>query len=549
MVGGVSAVARGRVREQDSDVGLHAWLETDPRRRNSLAFAPYAIGGDPALPPVVSRLDAAEIGARIASWRAASAPLDALFLQGVPPAAALRRFGLTHWSMNNVRAASAILAVAAALAPNDAALWLDLGSTLHACGEAAEARPAFERALALDAGLARAWLGLALVANALTDPEAAERAFAAALQRDPQLSEAAFGLGLLCFEQRRYAEAVAHWRRAIGAGSRHGLVHAGLGQALFFTGDFSGAAREMATQIAGGVGVDQKLTRRYALARFLEAAIVADDVAAFSAYREAARADAEDEATVARTAFSLLSAYGHRDAAIRLGRARLPHGDDDPIQRYLFDAVVGEKLDRAPRDYLIAYFDRFAETFDKQLVDVLGYDVPEKLARLVAAHGSELPRAVDLGCGTGLAAQHLRPGRSRLVGVDLSPRMLAKSAKRRAYDELVEADMIAFLEQTGENFDLVFAADALIYLGALDAFLSAAARVMPPGALLAFNVETTDAAPYALLPSGRFAHELSALRDAAAAWFAPSAEQATVLRTEACTPVEGALVLFERRAA
>ncbi len=230
-------------------------------------------------------------------------------------------------------------------------------------------------------GLARAWLGLALVANALSDPETAERAFAAALKRDPQLSEAAFGLGLLCFEQRRYAEAVAHWRRAIAAGGLHALVHAGLGQALFFTGDFSGAAREMATQIAGGVGVDQKLTRRYALARFLEAAIVADDVAAFSAYREAAKADAEDEATVARTAFSLLSAYGHRDAAIRLGRARLPHSDDDPIQRYLFDAVVGEKLDRAPRDYLIAYFDRFADTFDKQLVDVLGYDVPEKLAR------------------------------------------------------------------------------------------------------------------------------------------------------------------------
>ncbi len=336
------------------------------------------------------------------------------------------------------------------------------------------------------------------------------------------------------------------------------MIHAGLGQALFFTGDFSGAAREMAIQVASGVGVDQKFTRRYALARFLEAVIVADDVTAFSAYREAARADAEDEAaradaedeaTVARTAFSLLSAYGHRDVAIRLGRARLPHGDADPIQRYLFDAVVGEKLDRAPRDCLIAYFDRFAETFDKQHVDVLGYDVPEKLARLVAARGSELPRAVDLGCGTGLAAQHLRPGRSRLVGVDLSPRMLAKAAKRRAYDELVEADMIAFLEQSSEAFDLVFAADALIYLGALDAFLRAAARVMPPGALLAFNVETTDATPYALLPSGRFAHALPALRDAAAAWFAPSAEQATVLRSEACTPVEGALILLERRAA
>ena len=65
--------------------------------------------------------------------------------------------------------------------------------------------------------------------------------------------------------------------------------------------------------------------------------------------------------------------------------SQLANVQDDPIQRYLLDAVAGEKLDRAPRDYLVAYFDRFAESFDKQLVDVLGYDVPEKLARLVAA--------------------------------------------------------------------------------------------------------------------------------------------------------------------
>jgi len=545
----MSSAARGRVQFQDSDAALHAWFEADSLRRETLAFAPFTTGGDAALPPVVARLDAAEIAALVAQWRAVSPPLDALFLQGVAPADALRRFGLTHWSMNNPRAASVILAAAAAMAPNDAALWLDLGSTLNACGEAADARPAFERALALDSGLARAWLGLALVANALSDFEAAERAFDTALARDPQLSEAAFGLGLLCFEQRRYVEAIAHWRRAIDAGSRNALVHAGLGQALFFTGDFSDAAREMAIQINLGIGVDQKLTRRYALARFLETMIVADSDAAFAAYRAASGTDAEDEASVARTAFALLNAYGRRDAAIRLGRARLTRTRDDPIQRYLFDAAAGEKLDRAPRDYLIAHFDCFADTFDKQLVDVLGYDVPERLARLVAAAGRDLPRALDLGCGTGLAAHHLKPGRARLVGVDLSPRMLAKAAKRRAYDALVEADMIAFLAETDERFDLVFVADALIYFGALDEFFAAAARVMPEGALLAFNVETIDAAPFALLPSGRFAHEIVALREAASPWFKPLAELASVLRSEAGAPVEGMLLALERRAA
>ena len=68
---------------QVSDAALHAWLQTDARSTRIVRLRPYAAGGDPSLPPVVSRLDAAEIGSRIASWRAASPPLDALFLQGI----------------------------------------------------------------------------------------------------------------------------------------------------------------------------------------------------------------------------------------------------------------------------------------------------------------------------------------------------------------------------------------------------------------------------------------------------------------------------------
>ncbi len=106
------------------------------------------------------------------------------------------------------------------------------------------------------------------------------------------------------------------------------------------------------------------------------------------------------------------------------------------------------------------------------------------------------------------------------------------------------------MNRPAKRFDLVFAADALIYLGELDAFFSAAARVTPPGALLAFNVETTDAAPYVLLPSGRFAHELSALRDAAASVVRAAASN----RRRCCARrpprrSRARLILFERRAA
>jgi predicted TPR repeat methyltransferase len=167
---------------------------------------------------------------------------------------------------------------------------------------------------------------------------------------------------------------------------------------------------------------------------------------------------------------------------------------------------------------------------------------------MIAATGRKMTRAVDLGCGTGLAGPRLRAERSRLVGVDVSPRMLAKAAERGCYDELVEADMTAFLEETPERFDLVFAADALVYLGDLEGFLSAAARVAPPGGFLAFNLETTARAPYVLLPSGRFAHAIDAVLAIAAPWFSLKSCAPAFLRVEANTRVNGALVLLERRA-
>ncbi len=546
MTKSVSRASRKRSVSDEAGALLQSWQGLGIQQAGVEHFPPLANAPKSDLPSIVARLDAAEIASRIAAWRATNKPLDALFLQQTPPADALRRFGLTHWAAGNPRAASIVLATAAAIAPDDAALWLDLGSTLHAAGDAAEARSVFDRTLALDPTLARAWLGLALVANQLSDKTRAEAAFRAALTHDPKLAEAAFGLGLLCFEQRRYPEAVRYWRAAIAVGCQNALVYAGLGQALFFTGDFAGASRTLAKQVASGVA-DEKLIQRFTLSRFIETVIAGDIEAAFAAYREAAGPNAEDSQSVARTAFQILSGYGHRDAALRLGRSQAQNLQDDPIQRYLLDALAGEKHDRAPRDYLVAYFDRFAEHFDRQLVDVLGYQVPEKLAQLVAATGKRLPRAVDLGCGTGLSGPHLRPGRSRLVGVDLSPRMLAKARERQAYDSFVEADMITFLEETTERFDLVFAADVVIYLGELAGFLAAAARVTPPGGLVAFNVETTWDAPYLLLPSGRFAHAVAALLQSASPWFTLRTNQPAVLRFEANARVHGSLILLERR--
>ena len=42
---------------------------------------------------------------------------------------------------------------------------------------------------------------------------------------------------------------------------------------------------------------------------------------------------------------------------------------------------AGAPLPRAPQDYIVEHFNLYAESFDTQLVDVLGYRTPEDLAR------------------------------------------------------------------------------------------------------------------------------------------------------------------------
>src|SRR6185295_18689835 len=98
----------------------------------------------------------------------------------------------------------------------------------------------------------------------------------------------------------------------------------------------------------------------------------------------------------------------------------------------------------------------------------LNYRAPRLLAAALVASGRRYAHALDLGCGTGLAAPELRPLADRMTGVDLSANMLAQARARGLYDTLLQADALEFLAAREDSFDLVLAADVFIYVGALD---------------------------------------------------------------------------------
>ncbi|MCR6630011.1 MAG: methyltransferase domain-containing protein [Magnetospirillum sp.] len=193
-------------------------------------------------------------------------------------------------------------------------------------------------------------------------------------------------------------------------------------------------------------------------------------------------------------------------------------------------------------------FDDYADRFDHALVDKLDYRAPQlladALARTIERRGGLA--VMDVGCGTGLAAPLLKPYAARLDGVDLSPAMVARAAERGLYDELVVGELVSVLRDRAEAYDLVVAADVLVYLGDLEPVMRAARAALKPGGAFAFTVERTgDAETYLLGPKQRYAHAADYVAGTAAlAGFAVALLEEAVPRRDGGHDVPGLVVVL-----
>jgi predicted TPR repeat methyltransferase len=229
----------------------------------------------------------------------------------------------------------------------------------------------------------------------------------------------------------------------------------------------------------------------------------------------------------------------------------------DPGQstaRYLLAAVGGEPAPaRAPVEYLRRLYDQYADGFETHLTQRLGYRVPELLAAAVRQAGLAVEkklRVLDLGCGTGLCGEAVRGMAGHLVGVDLAAKMLERARARQVYDELICADALDVLAVGQPTWDLVLAADVLIYVGDLEPVFAAAAGALVAGGGFGFSVESwAGPGDWQLLPSGRFAHAGEYLeRLAARHGLDLLVSEPITVRQEREAAVPGRLVLLRRKA-
>jgi predicted TPR repeat methyltransferase len=204
---------------------------------------------------------------------------------------------------------------------------------------------------------------------------------------------------------------------------------------------------------------------------------------------------------------------------------------------------------RSPPGYVRHLFDQFSAGYDAVMLGELNYRahmILRDLADLMLANRRALD-ILDLGCGTGLTGAAFAGIARRLDGVDLSPRMIERARARGIYDSLIVADLESVLAEEGRSYDLILAADTLVYVGDLGPTFRGAWRRLKPAGFFLCTVERQVRDGYALGPKRRYRHGEDYLRlEAERSGLDVMALLQCTPREDARKPVKGLAMALQR---
>jgi predicted TPR repeat methyltransferase len=427
----------------------------------------------------------------------------------------LHLLGLVHWQTSRLDSAVDLIASAIRCNPNNHEYFLNLGELLREQNKLDEARKSFDIAIRLAPDRAAGWIKLGNLLRIQHRYDEVLLSYEHAFTLEPNNAEASALSGGVLLELGRYQEALAKCDVSLA-------IAPDQSEALCVKGD---CLRN--------------------LGKLAEAA---------ASYRRASELE-PDRVSVWRLLGNVLEQLGDRDGAIlALRRAR----ELDPSDRFGAGVELmrlgADEVSEMPAAYVRLLFDQYAATFDATLVESLGYRGPAVLLEAVRsaceAHRkpAHFKRAIDLGCGTGLAAAAFAEMVDRFTGIDLSPAMIEKARATGLYAELEVTDMLEGLRTTPDcGVELVLAADAMVYVADLVPVLKQASRVLACGGLLAFTLERHDGDGFIMGEGRRYAHSASYVRASieAAGLVLLQLDQQSI-RTERGVPVPSLGIVAEK---
>ena len=383
------------------------------------------------------------------------------------------------------------------------------GVLAHQQGKISEAIELIQRSLAFVADEADWHSNLGLVCQSGGELDRAIDAYRRAIAIDPSHANAHNNLGVLLRATGQVVEAEAAYRAAIRLNSEHIDAYTNLGILL------------------NGLKRPEEAVACYCRVVTLR-----------PKHREARKQLALAHCTLGDVA-----------EAVKIFEEWLQEEPGDPVAQHMLAACTGRGVPkRASNSFVETTFDSFASSFDAKL-EKLSYRAPSLVAATLEDSGLEpLNRldVLDAGCGTGLCGAIVSPFACRLVGVDLSEKMLTQARDKQVYHSLVKAELTEYLRESSDAFDLVVSADALVYFGDLKEVIEVVARALRPNGLFAFTLEHSagdgDQVDYRLEVHGRYSHSRTYVEKLLmASGLKPTIVQAA-LRMEAGAPVSGLVI-------
>ena len=395
-----------------------------------------------------------------------------------------------------------------------------------------------------DDAQARHYLGFLLQQTSRLDE--AHTQLSRAIELDGSHAEWHFNLGIVTSRQGQLAASVAAFSKAVSIDPDKYFYWTNLGAALESNQEWTRAEQ---CHLAA-VSLDANCPDAYYMLSALYLKLERYTEAKHFNYHGVIAAPADSTSIIARG-----QAYyelGRVEEAIALFEKSLRAEPDNPIARHLLSAYRGElPPEQCSAAYIEETFNSFANSFDN-ILGRLKYCGPMLVQDYLAKQdfAATSLNVLDLGCGTGLIGDALRPYARVLTGVDLSRSMLDQADAKHLYHHLHQTGITEFLRSSAGQYDLVTCMDTFIYLGRLEETCALIYQNLKIGGQLLFSTEKLTELPgYKLNVSGRYSHHqdylTTILNDTG---FNILQVRDVTIRTEAGFPIAGQFICAVRKA-
>ncbi len=465
------------------------------------------------------------------------------------------------------------------LNPNYAIAYNNLGNVYSMLDQLENANTEYQKAIKLKPDYADAYYNLALIYAKTKRLDEAIKNLEITLQLAANHVEAHCCLARLLHEKGSINEAIKHYQKTLRLDRNHFEAHNNLGAIFLAKGKFSHATEHFKKALIldpFNVEAFNNLGSLFLMQNEFEAALkyflrLSQLVQDFDVYYNLGviymhMGRNNDAIYYLNEALSLkpndVPAHVNLGAIYlkqeKLGEALIqyefclvqePHNKE---MQFIIDALKQtNKSTKAPNEYIQNLFDHYASFFEKHLA-ALKYKAPQFIYDAVIAVlgiNSASPQGftiLDLGCGTGLVGEKFKTPASKLIGIDLSPKMIALAKKKNIYDELVVANIEEALENYS-NINLIIASDTLVYFGDLSKILALVKRSLMPNGIFAFTLEKTSEYPFILQHNARFAHTEKYIRELAIQnALTITTQKEVIIRSQRGAPVTSLLYVMQK---